>query len=121
MINHDQIESEVKSIRSRKFPPFNPMSNGTGSQTTSPGQFEFLPQARFPAHSIGLVLKYVLVYNYRIKYSANNRPGSYSPSFAPSYPKVDNFTTFSNYSNSPFSALPRLEITLVLLSYTTLL
>lgn len=60
MINHDQ-ESEVKSIRSRKpFPPFNPMSNGpmsngstNGSQTTSPGQFEFLPQARFPAHSLG--------------------------------------------------------------------
>lgn len=97
MISHDQ-ESEVKSIRSRKpFPPFNPMSNGpmsngstNGSQTTSPGQFEFLPQARFPAHSL-----------------ANNRPGSYSPSFTPSYPKVDNFPNFSNYSNSPFSPLPR--------------
>lgn len=80
------MESEVKSIRSRKFPSYGMTNNGQ----TSPGQFEFLPQARFPAHSL-----------------ANNRPGSYSPSFAqPSYPKVDNFP-FSNYSNSPFSPLPR--------------
>lgn len=68
------MESEAKSIR-RKF-------NNMNSEPQ--GQFEFLPQARFPAQSL-------------------NRSGSYSPSFTPQ----SNFTNFNNYTNNPFTPLPR--------------